>query len=231
MIKCIAIDGEPLALELIKKYIGQIPSLELVQTFDDAIAGIEFLRHHEIDLLFLDITRPDVNDIDLLGSLDKKPLVIFTTAYKKIVAEGFEQEAVDYLVKPIGFERFQKAVNRAIEVYQSGQPAKPQPNQHLFVRSEYRMLKIDLHEIEFIEGLEDYIKIHLTGKKPVLTLMTMKSVIEKLPADKFKRIHRSYIVSVEKISSVLNRKVQLRSGVQLPVSNNYTGFIDEWMRK
>ena len=231
MIKCVAIDDEPLALELIKEYVGQIPSLILVQTFDDGIAGAEFLRQHEIDLLFLDINMPDVSGIDLLRSLEKKPLTIFTTAYKKFAVEGFELEAIDYLVKPIEFDRFKKAVSRAVEFYQYKQSAKPATNENLFVRSEYRMLKIELTEIDYIEGLEDYIKIHLAGKKPVLTLMTMKSVLEKLPGDKFKRIHRSYIVAADKVNSILNRKVQLRSGTELPISNNYTSFIDEWMKK
>jgi len=231
MIKCVAIDDEPLALELIKKYIEQIPSLTLIQAFDDGIAGAEFLRHHEIDLLFLDINMPDISGIDLLRSLEKKPLTIFTTAYKKFAVEGFELEAVDYLVKPIEFDRFKKAVNRALEFHQYKQSAKPAATESLFVRSEYRLLKIDLDEVDYIEGLEDYIKIHLSGKKPVLTLMTMKSVLEKLPGDKFKRIHRSYIVSVDKVNSILNRKVQLRSGAELPISNNYTGFIDDWMKK
>ena len=231
MIKCVAVDDEPLALELIKKFIEQIPSLTLVQAFDDAIAGAEFLLSHDIDLLFLDINMPDISGIDLLKSLEKKPLTIFTTAYKKFAVEGFELEAVDYLVKPIEFERFKKAVNRAIEFHQHKESAKSAVNESLFVRSEYRLLKIDLHEIDYIEGLEDYIRIHLNGKKPVLTLMTMKSVLEKLPPDKFKRIHRSYIVAVDKVNSVLNRKVQLRSGAELPISNNYTSFIDEWMKK
>jgi len=231
MIKCIAIDDEPLALALVKKYIEQIPELILVQTFDDPIAGVAFLRNHEIDLLFLDINMPDTGGVNMLRSLEKKPLTIFTTAYKNSAVEGFEPEAVDYLVKPIEFELFQKAVNRAIEFHQHRQHAKLSSAEHLFVRSEYRMLKIDLHEIDYIEGLEDYIRIHLSGKKPVLTLMTMKSVLEKLPSDKFKRIHRSYIVSVDKVNSILNRKVKLTSGVQLPISNNHTGFIDEWMKK
>lgn len=230
-IKCVAIDDEPLALELIKKYAEKFPDLVMVQTFDDAISGAEFLRRHEVDLLFIDINMPDITGIDLVRSLEKKPLTIFTTAYKKFAFEGFELEAIDYLLKPIDFERFKKAVNRAIEFYQYKQGTKTAGTGNLFVRSEYRMIKIDLDEIEYIEGLEDYIKIHLAGKKPILTLMALKVVLQKLPPDKFKRIHRSYIVAVNKVSSILNRKVQLVSGVQLPVSNNYLGFIDEWMKK
>jgi len=230
-ITCIAIDDEPLALELIREYVGKFPELKIVQTFDDAINGADFLRTHDIDLLFIDINMPDITGVDLVRSLEKKPLTIFTTAYKNFAFEGFELEAIDYLLKPIDFERFTKAVIRAIEFFQYKQASKDKLQQSLFVRSEYRMIKIDLDEIEYIEGLEDYIKIHLTNKKSVLTLMTLKSVLEKLPAGKFKRIHRSYIIPVDKVQSILNRKVRLSSGAELPVSNNYLGFIDEWIKK
>ena len=174
---------------------------------------------------------PDVTGIDLVRSLEIKPLTIFTTAYKNFAFEGFELEAIDYLLKPIDFERFKKAVTRAIEFFQHRQSAKVRSQENLFVRSEYRMIKIDLSEIEYIEGLEDYIKIHLSNKRPVLTLMTLKTVLKKLPASEFKRIHRSYIVPVRKVRSILNRKVQLASGTELPVSNNYLSFIEEWMKK
>ena len=230
-ITCIAIDDEPLALDLIKEYAGNFPELKMVQTFDDAISGAEFLRNNDVDLLFIDINMPDVTGIELVRSLEKKPLTIFTTAYKNFAFEGFELEAIDYLLKPIDFERFKKAVNRAIEFFQYRQGTKQEAQQSLFVRSEYRMIKIDLSEIEYIEGLEDYIRIHLSDKKPVLTLMTLKTVLEKLPAGKFKRIHRSYIIPVDKVQSILNRKVQLASGTELPISNNYLSFIDEWMKK
>jgi len=230
-ITCIAIDDEPLALELIREYVGKFPELKILQTFDDAINGADFLRTHDIDLLFIDINMPDITGVDLVRSLEKKPLTIFTTAYKNFAFEGFELEAIDYLLKPIDFERFTKAVTRAIEFFKYKQASKDKLQQSLFVRSEYRMIKIELDEIEYIEGLEDYIKIHLTNKKSVLTLMTLKSVLEKLPAGKFKRIHRSYIIPVDKVQSILNRKVRLSSGAELPVSNNYLGFIDEWIKK
>ncbi len=230
-LKCIAIDDEPLALQLLKEYAELTPSLKMVQVFDDAIAGSEFLRQHEIDLLFVDINMPDITGIDLVRSLQNKPMVIFTTAYKKFAFEGFELEAIDYLLKPIEYERFSKAVKKAVEQYQLKNTPSNKEEQQLFVRSEYRMVKIALDSIEYIEGLEDYIKIHISNSKPILTLMTLKSVLEKLPADKFKRIHRSYIVPVSKVSSILNRKVLLNSGDELPVSDSYSSFIDEWMNK
>ncbi len=229
-IKCIAIDDEPPAIELIKEYVSRFPELQLLQTFDDAISGAEFLRNNPVDLLFIDINMPDINGIDLVRSLDKKPMVIFTTAYKKFAYEGFELDALDYLLKPIDFNRFSKAINKIIEYYNYKKSTGKGTNEHLFVRSEYRVIKINLDDIVYIESLEDYIKIHIMNAKPILTLMPLKKVLEKLPAEKFKRIHRSYIVSVNKVRSVLNKKVQLISSVELPVSESYLGFIDEWMK-
>ncbi|MDB5209586.1 MAG: response regulator [Sediminibacterium sp.] len=230
-LKCIAIDDEPLALELIKQYIERVPELQLVQTFDDAITGGEFLRANTIDLLFIDINMPDITGIELVRSLKDKPATIFTTAYKKFAFEGFELEAVDYLLKPISFERFLKAARRVIDFHAVKYPAKAATDEHFFVRSEYRMVKIEMNEIDYIEGLEDYIKIHLTNVKPVLTLMTLKAVLEKLPEEKFQRIHRSYIVPVNKVQSILNRKLTLANGAELPVSDSYVAFINEWMKK
>lgn len=230
-LKCIAIDDEPLALELIKQYVSRVPELQLIQTFDDAISGGEFLRTNPVDLLFIDINMPDITGIELVRSLKDKPATIFTTAYKKFAFEGFELEAVDYLLKPISLERFQKAVQRVIGFHAIKYPARPLTSEHFFVRSEYRMVKITMDEIEYIEGLEDYIKIHIANAKPVLTLMTLKSVLEKLPTEKFQRIHRSYIVPVHKVQSALNRKLTLSNGLELPISDSYASFVNEWMKK
>jgi two-component system LytT family response regulator len=226
-IRCIAIDDEPLALVLIKEYITKFPVLQLVHSFEDAITGAEFLRHSNIDLLFIDINMPDINGLELVRSLKEKPMIIFTTAYKKFAFEGFELDALDYLLKPINFERFSRAVNKGIEYYNYKANPLNAEEKSLFVYSEYKLVKVLLDNIEYIESLDDYIKIHFVNEKPILTLMTLKKVLEKLPDVKFQRIHRSYIVSVDKIKSVQNRKVQLHS-VELPVSNSYAGFIDKW---
>ena len=228
-LRCVAIDDEPPALILLREYISRFPSLQLVQTFDDAISGSEFVRNNPVDLLFIDINMPDITGLDIVRSLPSKPMVIFTTAHRKFAVEGFELDAIDYLLKPISLERFTKAVNKALEYYEYREkPVVNSGNGHLFVYSEYRMIKISLDEIEYIESMEDYIKIHLTNSKPVLTLMTMKAVLEKLPAARFKRIHRSHIISTDKIRSVLNRKVKLASGTELAVSDSYSDFIKEW---
>jgi two-component system LytT family response regulator len=230
-LKCIAIDDEPPALNVIREYVSKIPALQLLHTFDDAITAAEYLRQHPADLLFIDINMPDITGLDLVRSLTQKPMVIFTTAYKKFAHEGFELDAIDYLLKPISFERFSRAVNKAVEYHEYKNRPKNEPEESLFVYSEYRMMRINLTNIEYIESLEDYIKIHLLNEKPVLTLMTLKGVLEKLPANKFKRIHRSYIVNEDKVKSILNRKVTLTSSTELPVSDSYVSFINEWKEK
>ncbi|MGF7040925.1 LytR/AlgR family response regulator transcription factor [Mucilaginibacter lappiensis] len=230
VLKCIAIDDEPLALRLVSEYISRFPALQLVKTFDDAISGAEFLKTKPVDLLFIDINMPDITGIDLVRSLPVKPIVIFTTAYKNFAYEGFELEALDYILKPIDFKRFEKAVEKAIDYYRYKNKTTNEPTEEsLYVYSEYRMVKIELSTIEYIESMEDYIKIHLTNAKTVLTLMPLKKVLEKLPADKFQRIHRSYIVPVNKIRSIQNRKVKL-TDIELPVSESYQDFIRNWMK-
>lgn len=229
-LKCVAIDDEPLALELLQEYISRFPQLKLVHTFDDAISAVELLRNTKVDLLFIDINMPDITGIDLVRSLQEKPLVIFTTAHKQFAIEGFELDAVDYLLKPINFDRFTRAVHKAIDYYKYKNTLSQEENDSLFVHAEYKLVKIPLNDIEYIESLEDYIKIHIAGAKPVLTLLSMKKVLEKLPADKFQRIHRSYIVAVSRVKAIQNRKVQLSSAVELPISDSYVQFINNWKK-
>lgn len=230
LLKCIAIDDEPLALKLIAGYVARFPFLQLVNTFEDAISGAEFLTSNTIDLLFIDINMPDITGIDLVRSLKVKPMVVFTTAYKNFAFEGFELEALDYILKPIDFKRFEKAAEKAADYYQyKTKPVAEQADESLYVYSEYRMVKIELNTIEYIESMEDYIKIHVTNAKTILTLMPLKKVLEKLPPDKFQRIHRSYIVPVGKIRSIQNRKVKLAE-IELPVSESYLDFVRNWMK-
>ncbi|WDF54190.1 LytR/AlgR family response regulator transcription factor [Mucilaginibacter sp. KACC 22063] len=230
-IKCIAVDDEPLALQLISEYVSRFPSLNLIQTFEDAIAAAEFLRHNTIDLLFIDINMPDINGIELVKALENKPMIIFTTAYKNFAFEGFELEAIDYLLKPIDIKRFTKAIEKALDFYKYKHAADEDTQQEsLYVYAEYKMVKVNLNEVEYIESMEDYIKIHTGGPKPVMTLMPLKKVLEKLPPDSFKRIHRSYIINVNKIKSIQNRKVQLDT-IQLPVSDTYIDNLRSQIRK
>jgi DNA-binding LytR/AlgR family response regulator len=227
----VAIDDEPLALTLLQQYIAQFPNLLLLKTFDDAISGVEFLRENKVDLLFVDINMPDLNGLDLVSSLQQKPMVIFTTAYRKFAADAFDLDALDYLLKPIDFERFSKTIQKATEYYQYLNQARNEAPMSLFIKAEYKVIKIELNDIAYIEGLEDYIKIHLLStNKPILTLMTLKGILEKLPPKQFSRIHRSYIVSHQQVKSIQNRKVQLKNSKELPISDSYLDFIQAWQQ-
>ena len=229
---CLAIDDEPLALDVLRNYISQFPSLSLIETFDDAIAGANFLQANSVDLLFIDINMPDTSGLELVSQLENKPMVIFTTAHKEFAHEGFELAALDYLLKPISFERFKKAVVRATERYQFIRSVSVNIPESVIVRSEYKMVKIGLDDIEFIESMEDYIKIHLLSQKhPVLTLMSLKGILEMLPQNRFSRIHRSYIVRNSYVKSIQNKKVKLISEKELPVSESYLDFISGWKKR
>lgn len=227
---CVAIDDEPLALELIRSYVARMPEVELLGVFEDAISGIEYLNRKNPDLVFLDINMPDISGIELAKALKEKPMIIFTTAHKQFAFDGFELEAVDYLLKPIDFDRFSKAVSKAIDIKKyKASTYSVQEEPVIYVHSEYRMIKIVLKDVEYIESMEDYIKIHLSNDKPVLTLMSLKKVLEVLPEQQFRRIHRSYIIPVSRIRSVQNKKVQL-SNVLLPIGESYLEQVKVWLR-
>ena len=226
---CVAIDDEPLALELLRSYVARMPEVQLLGAFEDAISGVEFLTRKQPDLVFLDIQMPDISAIKLAKALKEKPMIIFTTAHKQFAFDGFELEAVDYLLKPIDFDRFSKAVYKAIDlkryranVYSTGQEPV------IYVHSEYRMIRIVLKDVEYIESMEDYIKIHLINDKPVLTLMSLKKILELLPEQQFRRIHRSYIIPVSRIKSVQNKRVQL-SNIVLPIGESYAEQVKGWL--
>lgn len=227
---CVAIDDEPLALELIRSYVARMPEVQLLGVFEDAISGIEYLTRKNPDLVFLDINMPDISGIELAKALKEKPMIIFTTAHKQFAFDGFELEAVDYLLKPIDFDRFSKAVYKAIDIKKyKASVSSVQEEPVIYVHSEYRMIRIVLKDVEYIESMEDYIKIHLSNDKPVLTLMSLKKVLEMLPEQQFKRIHRSYIIPVSRIRSVQNKKVQL-SNVLLPIGESYLEQVKVWLR-
>lgn len=220
-IKTVAIDDEPLALEIIKDYAKKIPHIELT-TFGNAVDGLEYLTaNNTIDLLLIDISMPDINGIDLVNQLQLRPMIIFTTAYKEFALQGFELDAVDYLLKPFSFERFEKAVQKAQHLWELQRSIQPQEEYNLFVFSDYRMIKIPANEIIYIESLDDYIKIHLRDGKSIMTLMPLKKVVQILPDKDFARIHRSYIVSLKNILSISARRLVLKTGQELPVSESH----------
>jgi len=231
MIRCIAVDDEPLALELMETYISQVPDLELLQTFTDAITAWGFLKKNTVDLVFLDIQMPDINGIQLAKSLSKKnPMVIFTTAFSKYAVEGFNVEAVDYLLKPFEFNRFIQAVNKVRE-QQALKDTTPivLDEQAIFVKSDYQNIRILTRDIQYIEGFDDYIRIHVDTGKSIYTLMSLKSMLEKLPDSDFIRIHRSYIVPVKRIKRIHNQHIQLAEK-ELPIGKSYVEAVRTFLK-
>jgi len=222
---CLAVDDEPPALEVLKKYIASVHNLELAGTCADAIEALNVLRRQNIDLLFLDIQMPYLLGTDLMRTLKKPPKVIFTTAYRKFAVEGFELDAVDYLLKPISFERFLKAVNKVMETsfrISDSNPVYEQNNsQNLFInlRADRKNLKISLDEILYIESLKDYIKV-VTTTKNIVTKQAISSLEQMLPASNFIRIHRSFIVAINKIESFTSDTIDIGKH-QLPISRMY----------
>ena len=234
--KCIIIDDEPLAVDLLKDFVGKVESLELVNTFNNAIDAISAINKTEVDLIFLDIEMPHFTGIDFIKAIDVKPLIIFTTAYSNYAVEGFDFGAVDYLIKPIPFNRFLKAVVRAQhiftppEVVQNSNPAiiaADESNNFMFVRAEYENVKINYADILFVEGLKDYVKIYTTDGKYVLTLMSLIKLETSLSHKGFSRIHRSYIVNLAHIKSIQKNKVLIVDR-RLPISESYkTAFFSK----
>lgn len=233
--KCVIIDDEPLAVDLLVEFVGRVDSLELVTTFTNAIDAISIINQSKIDLIFLDIEMPHFSGIDFINAIEKKPLIIFTTAYSNYAVEGFNLGAVDYLVKPIPFNRFLKAVMRAQQIFVP--KSLPTPNQtvnapeiehdFMFVRAEYENVKINFSDILFIEGLKDYVKIYTTDNKYTLTLISLIKLENLLSSKGFSRIHRSYIINIKHIKSIQKNKV-LIAEKRIPISESYkTAFFEK----
>jgi DNA-binding LytR/AlgR family response regulator len=224
MIHCIAIDDEPLALQLINEYCGKISFLQLDKVFTNTDEAIAWLAQNKVDLLFLDIQMPDVNGLQFYKNLSEKPPVIFTTAYKDFAVEGFNVDAVDYLLKPFEYDRFLKGVYKAKEYIEFLSSQELQLNS-IFVKVNYEIMKINLKEIELIEALDDYIKLYIKPN-PVLTLMTLKSIQEKLPNRDFVRVHRSFIVPLNKIEKFSKTKLVV-AGKEIPIGSSYSFVYDQ----
>jgi len=234
--RCIIIDDEPLAIEVVESYCNALESLTVVKTFTNALVAIEFLNSNTIDLVFSDIEMPQISGIDFIKSIEvNRPLFIFTTAYPEYALEGFDLNAVDYLVKPIPFPRFIKAVNRVKELVNLNQKQikgnvssagyeKQTKDDFIFIKSEYENLKLNLSEIRFIQGLKDYLKLHLLNNSPVLTLMSFNQILEKLPESRFLRIHRSYIINIDRINSIQKNKVIIDND-RIPIGESYKASV------
>ncbi|MDG3581827.1 LytR/AlgR family response regulator transcription factor [Galbibacter pacificus] len=206
MIRCLAIDDEKLSLDLLVDNIRRAPYLQLIARCKNTYEAAEVLQYEEVDLIFLDIQMPGLNGLQFLKTLTEPPMVILVTAYEQYALDGFALDVVDYLIKPVALERFIKACNKAKSLYDLRQAKANQSMvepPHFFVNVEYSLVKIIVDDIRFVEGMKDYIKIHLdTSERPVITRMSLKAIIEKLPAELFVRIHKSYIVCVPKVTSI-----------------------------
>lgn len=219
MIKAIAIDDEPLALEVIETYCSQLKTISLERTFTNLDNAKRYINKFDIDVIFLDIEMPKTNGIDFYNNLNKSIKVIFTTAHSKYAVEGFRVNAVDYLLKPISLNHFKEAVGRISRtIHLESKSIKE--NTHLNIRANYKLYNIDLKSIEYIEAMDDYVKIHIENESPVVARSTMKSVINKLPDSQFIRIHKSYIVPINKIKTVQSQTINLM-GIEIPIGNAY----------
>ncbi len=237
MINVIIVDDEPLAQDVLETYIQKMPDLNLVQKCSNAFEANAALKDNEIDLMFLDIQMPQLTGTDFLRSLAHPPIVIFTTAYPNYAVDGFELNALDYLLKPISMDRFMKAANKAIEqinLKRGNTTAKTEvDNDFIFVKADKKLIKINFADVLYIEGLKDYVIIRMDASR-VITLQTMKSLEKKLPAGIFKRIHRSYIVNVKRIDAIVGNMVELQEkgkAKHIPVGKNYRDGLLELVNK
>jgi DNA-binding LytR/AlgR family response regulator len=235
-LQTIALDDEPLALKLVADYIRKTPFLELTGEFDNPLDAVDFMEKEMVDLILLDIQMPDLTGIEFTKTLQDPPKIIFTTAYEKYALEGFKLNAVDYLLKPFSYPEFLTAVQKAkkqIELEQEHEalPTLETNNQFLFLKSEYKIRRINFNDILYIEGLKDYVKVFLKPEeKPVISLNTIKSLEEKLPSEHFMRVHRSFIVNLDRIEVIERSRIVFRK-TYIPVSDQYKEKFQEYLNK
>ncbi|WP_242928325.1 LytR/AlgR family response regulator transcription factor [Pontibacter vulgaris] len=238
-IRCLAVDDEPLALDIIESYVSKLPFLQLVKTCSSATEAMQVLQEEKIDLMFLDIEMPELTGIQFLNILKNQPLIIFTTAYPDYALEGFNYDAVDYLLKPIPFDRFLKAVTKAQERLQhNGKPtetpaapvaAPAAEHDFMFVKADYKTIRVDFKDILWIEGLKDYIIIQTRDQK-IITLLSMNKMMEKLPETKFLRVHRSFIVALQKIDSIEKSRIRI-GNKEIPIGEVYKDQFLKWVEE
>lgn len=229
MIRAIALDDEPLALELIEEFCSRIDTIDLVNTFTSPNEALKHLRKFPIDLIFLDVQMPSVSGIDLYKEIAQNTMVIFTTAHSQYAVESYNLSAVDYLLKPFEYSRFQKAVQKAYELHKFSHGALKENERYVFLRADYVLVKIATSEIVYIESLKDYLTVYCKDGKRIITRMTMKAMQGTLPADEFIRVHRSYIVPVRALKEIRNKKILLE-GVEIPIGVSYeTEFLKQFL--
>jgi len=231
-IKCLAIDDEPLALKQIGSYIKKTPFLELAALCNNPFSAMEFIKENHVDLLFVDISMPDLSGMDFVKSLTVKPLVIFTTAYSEYAIDGFKADALDYLLKPIGYKDFLRAANKANSMFElkTAHSEKKEPERdHLFVKADYKIVRIEFSDIKYIESVHEYVRIHLINDKPVMSHISLKSIEEQLPSLTFLRVHRSFIVNTERIKVIERNRIVFDHNVYIPVSDQYKANFQKFL--
>jgi DNA-binding LytR/AlgR family response regulator len=235
MIRCLAIDDEPLALQQLVAYISKVPFLELVAQCQSALEAHRFLENDTVDAIFCDINMPDLNGMDFVKQLAAPPLIVFTTAYSEYAVEGFRVNAVDYLLKPFGLQDFQRAANRLKERMRNkelgmrNEELEMRNDDSLFLKTDYRIVKVSIPDIRYIEGMSEYLKVWIEGEpKPIITLLSMKKMEERLP-DYFMRIHRSYIINLNKIQEVNKNRVIMDQDTYLPIGDLYKDAFQEYL--
>ena len=244
MIKCIAIDDEPLALRKIKSYIERLPQLELRSLCSSASEAQKALQSEGVDLIFVDINMPDMSGIDFVKGLQSAPMIIFTTAYSEYAIEGFRLDAVDYLLKPFSFDDFERAVGKAVSLFELKQlrdnqqgsaettpAAESDSNDYISIRADYKVSLVRYSDIIFIESVGEYVRLHLTNASPITTLFRLKNMETALPSDRFMRVHRSYIVNLEHIAAYARGRVYLDNEEYVPISGNYRDTFREYIKK
>lgn len=231
MIRCLAIDDEPLALQQIAAYINKVPFLELAAQCQSALEARQFLSDDRVDAIICDINMPDLNGMDFVKSLTAPPLVVFTTAYSEYAIEGFKVNAVDYLLKPFGMQEFMRAANRLQERLSVPASAPAETDDTLFLKTDYRIVKVNIPDIRYVEAMSEYLKVWIEGEaKPIITLLSMKKMEERLP-DNFMRVHRSYIINLDKIQEVNKNRVIMDADTYLPIGDLYKDAFQAYLDK
>ncbi len=220
MITTIAIDDEPLALEIIESFCGRIDSIRLERTFTKVNEAQKYLRRYPVDLLLVDINMPLLSGIEFYKKIEQSTMVIFTTAYSEYAIEGFNVNAIDYVLKPYSFQRFEQAVRKAVDYYDYLHQKSDSEVKFIYIKADYSLIKIALEDIQFIEAFADYLKIYLPNRKAITARLTMKVMMEKLPSSRFMRVHRSFIIPLKKIVSIRNRIITIDSR-EIPIGTSY----------
>lgn len=232
MIRCIAIDDEPLALRQLGSYIEKTPFLKLEGAFDSALKALDLLSSGTIDLIYVDINMPDLNGLDFVRSLEDHPMIVFVTAYSEYALEGFRVDAIDYLLKPVGYKDFLKSANKVNSWFESARTrnAKTSPAEDfIFVKSDYKIIRISLDQVKYIEAMSEYVKIHLVDAKPVMTLLSMKGIEDILPSDRFMRVHRSFIVNLTMINVIDRGRIVFAGNIYITVSEQYKAAFQDFL--